>query len=74
MAFTFIEAKKGGITRRQDAPKVFEVNGVLYIISVDALFKYKSFHEFLSVKKCLMRKEISIDIDTVEDWKGGAII
>ena len=53
-------------TRRQDAPKVYKVNGAIYI------FDYKKYKESyrltnLKMKKYIMDPIFSIDIDTFED-------
>lgn len=61
-------SKKGNFTRRQDCPKVYEVNGAIYIISVEAL-KQKNISDFTKVKKYLMDDISSHDIDDMIDWK-----
>lgn len=61
-------SKKGNFTRRQDCPKVYEVNGAIYIISVEAL-KQKNISDFSKVKKYLMDDISSHDIDDMIDWK-----
>lgn len=63
-----VPSKKGNFTRRQDCPKVYEVNGAIYIINVKAL-KQKSISEFSKVKKYLMDDISSHDIDDMVDWK-----
>lgn len=63
-----VPSKKGNFTRRQDCPKVYEINGAIYIINVKAL-KQKSISEFSKVKKYLMDDISSHDIDDMVDWK-----
>lgn len=58
---------EGNITRRQDAPKVWEYNGAVYIMNVDSLKK----SHYLKFKKTIpspMDSERSIDIDSPLDW------
>jgi CMP-N,N'-diacetyllegionaminic acid synthase len=62
------KSKGGQFTRRQDAPKVYEYNGAIYVIKVDSLLK-KGIKNFDSIKKYLMLPEDSIDIDTIIDWE-----
>jgi len=57
-----------GLIRRQDAPKVYQLNGSIYIIRVDSIKKYKSFEEFAKIKKYLMDEQFSIDLDEPIDW------
>lgn len=58
----------GKIRRRQDAPKVWEFNGSLYIINPEKL-KEKGLKGFTQIKKYVMDEIYSIDIDTLMDWK-----
>ncbi|HET8887037.1 MAG TPA: acylneuraminate cytidylyltransferase family protein [Salinimicrobium sp.] len=60
-------SKDGNFIRRQDCPKVWELNGAIYIINVDAL-KAKPIYEFKKVKKYVMDEISSIDIDSSFDW------
>lgn len=62
-----IPSKTGNFTRRQDCPKVWEINGALYIMDVKAL-KQKSFTQFSRIKKYEMDEISSHDIDTKFDW------
>jgi N-acylneuraminate cytidylyltransferase len=61
-------SKKSNYTRRQDCPKVYEYNGAVYIINVKSLRDMK-INEFTRIKKSLMDKENSLDIDTPFDWE-----
>jgi CMP-N,N'-diacetyllegionaminic acid synthase len=60
-------SKQGDFARRQDCPKVYELNGALYIIDVKAL-KIKEISKFTKVRKYIMSELNSIDIDTEHDW------
>ena len=68
-----MKSKEGNFTRRQDAPKVWEYNGAIYIINVETL-KKKHLREFKKIKKYVMPAEYSIDIDTELDWIMAEII
>jgi CMP-N,N'-diacetyllegionaminic acid synthase len=61
-------SKKSESVRRQDAPPVYQFNGSIYVINVNALKNYKSFNEFKSVKKYLMDEVHSMDLDKPLDW------
>ena len=56
-----------GTVRRQDAEKLYEYNGAVYVINAKAI-KEKGLVGFTKIKKCLMSEEKSIDIDTMLDW------
>lgn len=58
----------GKIERRQDAPKVWEFNGSIYIINPQSL-KEKGMSSFTHIKKYVMDDIYSIDLDTLFDWK-----
>lgn len=62
-----VKSKDGSFTRRQDCPKVFELNGAIYIINVNSL-KEKAPHEFTRVRKFEMDEISSHDIDSELDW------
>lgn len=62
-----IKSKEGNFIRRQDSPKVYELNGAIYIINIDSL-KSKPIHEFTKVKKYEMDEISSHDIDDSIDW------
>jgi len=62
------KSKKGNFTRRQDCPKVWEVNGSIYIMAVSAV-KSKSISEFTKVRKFEVNEMNSHDIDTMLDWR-----
>ena len=66
--FLKISKGDGSITRRQDAPAVYEYNGSVYVINVKSL-KKSSMASFKKVVKYEMPDEYSIDIDTPLDWQ-----
>ena len=58
----------GTIYRRQDAPKVYEYNGALYILNT-AVLKTTHMHKMRKKVKYLMDDLSSFDLDTIFDWK-----
>ncbi|MFD2514250.1 cytidylyltransferase domain-containing protein [Pontibacter locisalis] len=65
----FLESSKAGFfVRRQDCPKVWELNGAIYVINVNSL-KSSPMHQFKKVKKYVMDFIPSHDIDDYVDWK-----
>ncbi|WP_302787413.1 acylneuraminate cytidylyltransferase family protein [Phocaeicola coprophilus] len=66
--YLYISKGDGTIERRQDAPKVYEFNGSIYIINPQSL-KKKGLAHFTKIKKYEMDNLYSIDIDTMFDWK-----
>jgi CMP-N,N'-diacetyllegionaminic acid synthase len=62
-----LKSKDLKIYRRQDAPKVFKFNGAIYLINIKSLEK-DTFFSLKRVKKYLMKKSESIDIDTKLDY------
>ena len=63
----------GKITRRQDAPKVYEYNGAIYIINSDSL-KKMPLNAFSHRVKYVMDAQSSIDLDTMFDWNMAEMI
>lgn len=57
----------GEYTRRQDAPKVWEYNGAVYVITVSSVLTCK-IGDFTKVVPFIMPSSRSIDLDTPEDW------
>lgn len=57
----------GGIFRRQDAPKVYEYNGAIYIINAETL-KTTHMHKMQKRVKYVMDDISSFDLDTMTDW------
>jgi len=62
------KSKQGDFTSRQESPKVYELNGAIYIINIDSL-KKKQINKFERVIKYEMEEESSLDLDTPLDWK-----
>jgi N-acylneuraminate cytidylyltransferase len=63
-----VKSKHSNATRRQDVPKVWELNGAIYIINIESL-KAKPINQLTKVKKYEMDEIASHDIDTMMDWK-----
>jgi N-acylneuraminate cytidylyltransferase len=62
------KSKEGNYTRRQDAPKVWEYNGAIYVINTHSL-QSTLISQFEKVKKYVMDERCSVDIDTREDFE-----
>ncbi len=71
--FLSISKGNGTIERRQDAPKVYEFNGSIYVINPSSL-KNKGLSHFSKIKKYVMDDLHSIDIDTIFDWEIAELI
>jgi N-acylneuraminate cytidylyltransferase len=63
-----LRSKEGHFTRRQDCPVVYEFNGAIYIISLSAFIE-KGFGGFTKIKKYVMDKRSSVDIDDAIDFQ-----
>lgn len=61
------------ITRRQDLPKIYEINGAVYVVRTKSFRKYKTL-ETENMTGYIMEKERSIDIDTIIDFKMAELI
>ncbi len=61
-------SKESDYIRRQDAPNVYEYNGVVYVINVKSLKKYRSLGAFKKIKKYEMDALYSVDLDVPMDW------
>ena len=59
---------EGNIIRRQDAPKVYEYNGAIYVINVTSL-KQMPLNKFTKRRKYIMDELHSLDLDTMIDWQ-----
>ena len=57
----------GNIFRRQDAPKVYEYNGAIYIMNAETL-KNTHMHKMKKRVKYVMDDFTSFDLDTMWDW------
>lgn len=62
-----VKSKQGNYIRRQDCPKVYELNGAIYIIDI-ATLKSTPLHNFSKVRKYVMDDLSSHDIDNQLDW------
>lgn len=62
-----MKTKKGNFTRRQDCPKVWELNGAIYIINTQSLLT-KPMQMFDKLIKYPMTKSSSLDIDDQIDF------
>ena len=58
----------GNIFRRQDAPKVYEYNGAIYIMNAEKL-KTTHMHKMQKRVKYVMDNRSSFDLDTMWDWQ-----
>lgn len=58
----------GNIFRRQDAPKVYEYNGAIYIMNAKTL-KSTHMHKMQKRVKYVMDDLSSFDLDTMWDWE-----
>lgn len=65
--FLHISKGDGSFTRRQDAPKVWQYNGAVYVISTSSLRK-GPFNTFKKIVPYCMPRERSLDLDTPADW------
>lgn len=63
-----VPSKNSTSIRRQDIPKVWELNGAIYIINTSTL-KKMPLYKFTKVKKYVMDEFTSHDIDTMLDWQ-----
>lgn len=68
-----VKSKQGNFTRRQDCPKVWELNGAIYIINVSSL-RLGPLNSLVKVKKFIMDEISSHDIDSMLDWKVAEIL
>ena len=57
----------GNDVRRQDAEKLYEYNGAVYVINSKTV-KEKGLGGFTKIKKSVMEEEKSVDIDNMLDW------
>lgn len=58
----------GTIERRQDAPKVWQQNGAVYVINPTQL-KAKGLAGMTKIRKYVMDELHSVDLDNMLDWK-----
>jgi CMP-N,N'-diacetyllegionaminic acid synthase len=60
-------SKKGNFQRRQDCPKVWQINGAVYVINTASL-KHQPIKDFKKIIKSEMPAINSVDIDNELDW------
>lgn len=65
--FLHVSKGDGRFTRRQDAPKVWEYNGAVYVINPESL-RSMEMGKFTKKVPLVMLRERSIDLDTPLDW------
>lgn len=63
----------GMIERRQDAPKVWQLNGSIYVINPKSLME-RGLSHFTRIRKYPMSEYYSVDIDNPFDWKVAELI
>lgn len=63
----------GTIERRQDAPKVWQLNGSIYVINPKSLME-KGLANFTRIRKYPMSDLYSVDIDNPFDWKVAELV
>lgn len=62
-----VKSKEGNFIRRQDCPKVYELNGAIYIIHVEVL-KTSPIQNLTKIRKYEMDEMSSLDIDNLMDF------
>lgn len=65
--FLHLSKGDGSFTRRQDCPKVWEYNGAVYVMSVEAL-RRSPMSRFKHILPSPMDAARSVDLDTPADW------
>lgn len=68
-----VKSKTGVFASRQECPKVWELNGAVYVINVTSL-RERKITEFTRIRKMEMDKLHSVDLDTELDWKLASLI
>lgn len=63
-----VKSKESNITRRQDSPKIYSINGSIYLYNASSILS-KSINDFDKIEKYIMNDPIySIDIDNQIDY------
>ena len=65
---TLVRSKPHSSVRRQDAPKVYQVNGAVYVINARRL-RSTPINQLKRKGFIVMDKRSSVDIDTPLDWQ-----
>jgi CMP-N,N'-diacetyllegionaminic acid synthase len=68
------KSKKGIFTRRQDCPRVWELNGAVYVLNTHSLRQHNSLADFQKLRPYEMSRLDSIDLDTPLDWKWAELL
>ncbi len=68
-----VKSKKGTFVSRQECPKVWQLNGAIYVINTSSLVK-SNLAEFRKIKKVEMDELHSIDLDNELDWKWAVFV
>ncbi len=63
-----VKTKTGEFKSRQECPKVWQLNGAIYVINTTSLAK-SSIADFTRIRKLVMDQLHSLDLDTEIDWK-----
>ena len=66
--YSSIVINNDGVSRRQDAPKVFDMTTVAYVVKSEFIKKYNGVFEG-KVRSVCIPEERAIDIDTILDFK-----
>ncbi len=66
--YLHISKGEGGYTRRQDAPRVWQYNGAVYVMTGEAL-RRGPMSRFKRIIPSAMPSERSVDLDTPLDWQ-----
>ena len=69
----YVSKGDGTIARRQDAPKVWQLNGSIYVINPNSLME-KGLAHFTRIRKYPMPELYSVDIDNPFDWKVAELV
>lgn len=64
----------GKVTRRQDAPEVWEMDGAVYVINADSLARYPSLAMMERILPVISTAKHNIDIDTELDFRLAELI
>ncbi|MCM1152139.1 MAG: acylneuraminate cytidylyltransferase family protein [Muribaculum sp.] len=65
--FLHLSKDNGDVARRQDAPKVWQYNGAVYVINPRSV-SLSPLSRFKRVVPCVMDPHRSVDLDTPLDW------
>ncbi|KAF0194840.1 MAG: CMP-N-acetylneuraminic acid synthetase [Bacteroidetes bacterium] len=68
-----LKSKEGKFARRQDCPKVWQLNGAVYVMNVKSL-REKGITGFTKIRKTEMDALHSLDLDTELDWQLALLI